>query len=137
MAKVELPAAMLILTGWLEKSTSLLVTAELVGISIRGGRFSVSELPIGGVLLESLDGGTELSIALDGSDTLLWYFEPREFASRPEYKEEYEKWFGSAPEAEKQRSSIGVKFSIRAVSPGLSDALIPAGKIVLEELFEG
>jgi hypothetical protein len=135
VAKVELPTAMLILGGWLEKSTSLLVVAELIGVSVRG-RFSVSELTSNGVLLESLDGGPELSIALSGSETALWYFEPREFSSREEYKEAYDKSFGSAPEAELQRSSIGIKFSIREGVSGLLDALIPAGKVVLVELPE-
>lgn len=126
--------ASLIFGGWIEKSTPLFVLAELPAISVCG-KFSVQELTDGGVLLNSLDRGADLSVGLSDPETLLWYFEPREFSSKPEYAEEFKRLFSSVPDVEKMRSLVSAKFSIRVTAPGFPDLLVPAGKVFFMELF--
>lgn len=132
MARVELPGAILILGGWLERSAPLLVSAELPSVTV-SGTFSVTKLDDGNVSLKSLEGKADLSIVLNDPETVLWYWEPREFSSRPEYKEQYEEFLRTAPESAKFSATVGAKFLVRVTASGLPDLLVDVGKIVLIE----
>lgn len=121
----------LVFKKWHEESTALSLESIAGGISVRSAPVSIASLDDARVLIVSSDGKTQFSFALSDPETSFWYFEPREFSA----EEGYEELFSSLPEANKYRSTVGVKFSIRSSAPGLGDTLIPAAKIVVGELF--
>jgi hypothetical protein len=129
MANLELENAMLIFKGWLENSMPLLVESSSPGVAVRS-TFSVLEITGSGVLLKAINGDSQLIIELDDPETRLAYFEPREFAGREEYKEQ----FTLIPEADKCKSSIGASFAFRVTGPNVPDLLVQAGKIVFVAL---
>lgn len=129
MAKLELEDAMLIFGRWREKSTPLIVQSSSLGLAVRS-TFIVVEIKGSGVLLMALKGDAQLSVALGDPDTMLAYFEPREFSGWEEYKEK----FAEIPEADKCKSSIAASFAFRVTGPNVPDLLIPSGTISFVEL---
>lgn len=102
MATISFDDAMLILERWREGSTSLFVATSEQPSEFQS-RASVTELTDGGVLLTAPEGGAQFRVNfLSSLEISCWYFEPREFEEREEYKA----WVASLSEGERLASAL-------------------------------